>query len=104
VIGFPRLAGVMLGDYGYLAGMNGIGMDTATDPARAMWLVPSKTALQGNLDPLALAAGGQAMRDEARAILLAMRGRPFIFNLGHGITPETSPAHVAELVRLVRGA
>jgi uroporphyrinogen decarboxylase len=104
VIGFPRLAGVMLGDYGQLAGMNGIGMDTAMDPARAMWLVPSKTALQGNLDPLALAAGGRAMRDETRAILLAMRGRPFIFNLGHGILPQTSPEHVAELVALVRNA
>jgi uroporphyrinogen decarboxylase len=104
VIGFPRLAGVMLGDYGQLAGMDGVGMDTAMDPARAMWLVPSRTALQGNLDPLALVAGGRAMHDETRAILLAMRGRPFIFNLGHGILPQTSPAHVAELVRLVRGA
>jgi uroporphyrinogen decarboxylase len=44
------------------------------------------------------------MRDETRAILLAMRGRPFIFNLGHGIVPQTSPEHVAELVRLVRSA
>ena len=104
VIGFPRLAGVMLGDYGQLAGMNGVGMDTAMDPARAMWLVPSRTALQGNLDPLALVAGGRALQDETQAILLAMRGRPFIFNLGHGILPETSPAHVAELVRLVRAA
>jgi uroporphyrinogen decarboxylase len=104
VIGFPRLAGVMLGDYGQLAGMNAVGMDTAMDPARAMWLVPSRTALQGNLDPLALVAGGRAMREETQAILLAMRGRPFIFNLGHGILPQTLPAHVAELVRLVRGA
>jgi uroporphyrinogen decarboxylase len=104
VIGFPRLAGVMLGDYGHLAGMNGVGMDTAMDPARAMWLVPSRTALQGNLDPLALMAGGRAMHDETQTILLAMRGRPFIFNLGHGILPQTSPVHVAELVRLVRGA
>ncbi|MBV8397250.1 MAG: uroporphyrinogen decarboxylase [Acetobacteraceae bacterium] len=104
VIGFPRLAGVMLGDYGQLAGMQGIGMDTAMDPARAMWLVPHRTALQGNLDPVALAAGGPAMRDETRAILLAMRGRPFIFNLGHGILPHTSPEHVAELVALVRKA
>ncbi len=103
VIGFPRLAGLMLGDYGNFSGANGIGMDTATDPARAMWLVPQRTALQGNLDPLALAAGGDAMRDEACAILLAMKGRPFVFNLGHGIIPRTPPAHVAELVRMVRG-
>ncbi len=103
VIGFPRLAGVMLGDYGNIVGANGIGMDTSTDPARAMWLVPQRTALQGNLDPLALAAGGEALRDEARMILLAMKGRPFIFNLGHGIVPQTPPGHVAELLRIVRG-
>jgi len=104
VIGFPRLAGVMLGDYGHLAGVNAVGIDTSMDPARAMWLVPSATALQGNLDPLALATGGRAMREETQAILLAMRGRPFIFNLGHGIIPQTLPGNVAELVRLVRAA
>ncbi len=104
IIGFPRLAGVMLADYAVLSGVNGVGMDTAMDPGRAQWLVPSGTALQGNLDPLALLAGGPAMRDEAAAILLAMRGRPFIFNLGHGIVPQTPPEHVAALVEQVRAA
>jgi uroporphyrinogen decarboxylase len=104
VIGFPRLAGTMLGDYATMSGVSGVGMDTATDPARAQWLVPRRTALQGNLDPLALVAGGRAMADEADAILLAMRGRPFIFNLGHGIVPETPPDHVAALVERVRAA
>lgn len=102
VIGFPRLAGVMLGDYGALVGAQGIGMDTATDPQRAMWLVPQRTALQGNLDPIALLAGGEALEQEARTILLAMKGRPFIFNLGHGIVPQTPPEHVEALVRIVR--
>ncbi len=104
VIGFPRLAGTMLGDYAMMSGADGIGMDTATDPARAQWMVPARTALQGNLDPLALLAGGSALRDEARSILLAMRGRPFIFNLGHGIVPQTPPEHVAALTELVRAA
>jgi uroporphyrinogen decarboxylase len=104
IIGFPRLAGVMLGDYAVLAGTDGVGMDTAMDPARAQWLVPKRTALQGNLDPMALLAGGRAMRDEANAILLAMRGRPFVFNLGHGIVPQTPPDHVAALVEQVRAA
>ena len=104
IIGFPRLAGVMLGDYAVLTGTNGVGMDTAMDPARAQWLVPKRTALQGNLDPMALLAGGRAMRDEANAILLAMRGRPFVFNLGHGIVPQTPPDHVGALVELVRAA
>ncbi len=104
IIGFPRLAGTMLADYATMSGVNGVGMDTTTDPARVQWLVPKRTALQGNLDPMALVAGGRALENEAQAILLAMRGRPFIFNLGHGIVPETSPDHVAALVELVRGA
>jgi len=104
IIGFPRLAGVMLADYAVLSGVNGIGMDTAMDPGRAQWLVPKRTALQGNLDPMALLAGGRAMRDEASSILLAMRGRPFVFNLGHGIVPQTPPEHVSALVELVRAA
>jgi uroporphyrinogen decarboxylase len=59
-------------------------------------------ALQGNLDPLALVAGGIALEAETRSILGAMRGRPFVFNLGHGIVPQTPPENVAALVRLVR--
>jgi uroporphyrinogen decarboxylase len=104
VIGFPRLAGTMLGDYAVMSTADGIGLDTASDPARAQWLVPARTALQGNLDPLALLAGGKALSDEVRGILLAMRGRPFIFNLGHGIVPQTPPEHVATLAELVRAA
>ena len=101
VIGFPRLAGVMLGEYATTSKVSAAAMDTVMDPARAQWLVPEKCALQGNLDPLALVAGGSAMDDQARAILLAMRGRPFVFNLGHGVVPQTSPENVARLVELV---
>jgi uroporphyrinogen decarboxylase len=60
--------------------------------------------VQGNLDPLALVAGGSAMGRAVGEILDATRGRQFIFNLGHGVVPETPPEHVAELVRLVRSA
>ena len=104
IIGFPRLAGVMLADYATLSGADAVGIDTAMDPGRAQWLVGKRTALQGNLDPMALLAGGRAMAEEARTILVAMRGRPFIFNLGHGIVPQTPPEHVAALVELVRAA
>lgn len=103
VIGFPRLAGSMLGVYAAETGVRTVGMDTAIDPAWACGAVPAGVVLQGNLDPMALLAGGMALRTEASAILSAMRGRPFIFNLGHGIVPETPPEHVAELVRIVRG-
>ena len=66
--------------------------------------LPAKLAVQGNLDPLAVVAGGAAMRDEATYVLNAVRGRPFIFNLGHGIVPQTPPEHVAALLELVRGS
>ncbi|MEO8715842.1 MAG: uroporphyrinogen decarboxylase [Acetobacteraceae bacterium] len=102
LIGFPRLAGAMLGVYAAETGVDAVGMDTATDPAWARGAVLANVALQGNLDPMALLAGGEALRSEASAILAAMRGRPFVFNLGHGIVPETPPEHVAALVELIR--
>ncbi len=104
VIGFPRLAGTMIGAYGAATGCDAVAMDTATDPAVAARLVPSGTTLQGNLDPLALLAGGAALTGQADAVLAAVRGRPFVFNLGHGIVPQTPPEHVAALVEHVRRA
>ncbi len=104
VIGFPRLAGGMLGLYAEISGVDAVGMDTATDPAAVAAAVAAPVALQGNLDPVALLAGGGAMAAEVARILGALRGRAHVFNLGHGILPETPPAHVAELIALVRGA
>jgi uroporphyrinogen decarboxylase len=103
IIGFPRLAGLMVGDYA-ASGVNAIGMDTSMDLARAAAIVPRDVALQGNLDPMALVAGGEALTRETDAILRTMRGRPFVFNLGHGIVPQTPPDHVAALVDRVRAA
>ncbi len=104
VIGFPRLAGQMLGRYAAASGVDAVAMDTAPHPALAARDVPPTVALQGNLDPLALLAGGRALHDAAAAILAAMRGRPFVFNLGHGILPATPPEHVAALLEQVRAA
>jgi uroporphyrinogen decarboxylase len=101
VIGFPRLAGVMTRDYA-ATGVDGVGVDTGSDIAAVAAMLPAQMAVQGNLDPLAVVAGGSAMASEAAAILAAMRGRPFIFNLGHGIVPQTPPEHVAALLELVR--
>ena len=103
VIGFPRLAGPMLADYAVRTGMQGIGMDTSMDPKWAAANVAPEMALQGNLDPLVLMTGGIALETEARTLLSAMRGRPFIFNLGHGIEKDTPIDHVTALLRLVRG-
>ena len=102
VIGFPRLAGTMIAAYAAEAGVDTVGMDTTTDPRVVRRLVPETVALQGNLDPFALLQGGEVMEREVRAILHAMKDRPFIFNLGHGVMPPTPPAHVARLVELVR--
>ena len=103
VIGFPRLAGLMVGEYA-ATGVNAIGMDTSMDLARAAALLPDGIAMQGNLDPMALVAGGDALFAEVDTVLLAMKGRPFIFNLGHGIVPQTPPEHVKTLVERVRAA
>jgi len=79
-------------------------MDTGMDPVWAAKHVPAGIALQGNLDPQALVAGGPALIEQAESILAAMKGRPFIFNLGHGIVPPTPPEHVAALAeRLKKG-
>ncbi len=103
IIGFPRLAGPMLAEYAARTGVQALGMDTAMDPRWAATAVAPTQALQGNLDPLSLIAGGVALEAEARAILGAMRGRPFVFNLGHGIERTTPTENVSALVRIVRG-
>ncbi|HUB16867.1 MAG TPA: uroporphyrinogen decarboxylase [Acetobacteraceae bacterium] len=102
VIGFPRLAGMLIEEYVSATGVNAVGMDTGMDIALVRSLLRSNTALQGNLDPMALVAGGDALRREASAVLDALRGWPAVFNLGHGIVPQTPPAHVAQLAEQVR--
>ena len=104
LVGFPRLAGPLLVDYAARAGVDATAMDTAMDPRWAAQAVPAGMALQGNLDPLALVAGGAALEAETRSILAAMRGRPYVFNLGHGIVPQTPPEHVTALMRILRSA
>jgi uroporphyrinogen decarboxylase len=105
VIGFPRGAGVKTAQYAAATGVDGIGCDTSL-PLEFMRsvLARDQLVLQGNLDPLLLIVGGRELESRVRQILTAMAGIPFIFNLGHGIVPQTPPAHVARLVELVRGA
>ncbi len=104
IIGFPREAGAAAPDYARETGVQGMGVDTAGD---ARWLraaLGPKLALQGALDPQALLAGGAALEAGVRETLEAFAGGPHIFNLGHGITPEVPPEHVARLVSLAKGA
>ncbi|GLS41883.1 uroporphyrinogen decarboxylase [Mesorhizobium tianshanense] len=103
IIGFPKGAGGHYRSYRQKTGVTGLGLD---------WTVPLTTArelqrdgaVQGNLDPLRLVAGGKALAAGVEAILGALGGGPLIFNLGHGITPETPIAHVEAMVKMVRSA
>jgi uroporphyrinogen decarboxylase len=102
VIVFPRGAGIGYRTLGKAIAADGIGLDTTVPVGWARTNLQKRHALQGNLDPLALLAGGRALAGEVRRIRRALGKGPFIFNLGHGVLPETPPEHVAELVRLVR--
>jgi len=103
IIGFPKGAGGKLRAYAAETGVDAIGLDETVDPAWAARELPPGLPVQGNLDPLALVAGGEALRSAAATILDALGGRPHIFNLGHGIQQTTPIAHVEELVVLVKG-
>lgn len=103
VIGFPRGAQGSALWYVAETKVDGIGCDTSTPPYMMSEAFDGeRVVVQGNLDPLLLVAGGDALRNRIGSILELMAGRPFIFNLGHGIIPETPPEHVADLVRWVR--
>lgn len=102
IIGFPRLAASHLGVYAEQTGVDCVGLDTSADIARVAAQLDGGVAVQGNLDPLAVIAGGAAMRDQVTAIAQAARGRPHIFNLGHGILPQTPPEHVSDLITHLR--
>lgn len=103
VIGFPKGAGGKLGAYASETGVDAVGLDETVDPAWADRILPQAMPVQGNLDPLALLAGGEAQRADVRSILDAFAGRPHIFNLGHGILQQTPIAHVEQLVAMVKG-
>jgi uroporphyrinogen decarboxylase len=103
IIGFPRGAGANAERYVAETGVEGLGCDTAM-PLQQMRALADRSgvAVQGNLDPLLLAAGGPNFEARVRETLQVMRGAPFVFNLGHGIVPHTPPENVARLVDLVR--
>ncbi|MDQ4420594.1 uroporphyrinogen decarboxylase [Sphingobium sp. DEHP117] len=99
IIGFPKGAGAKLVDYARETGVDALGLDETIDPAWADSALPQALPVQGNLDPLVLIAGGKALDAAIDAILAAFPTRPHIFNLGHGITPETPIAHVEQMLK-----
>jgi uroporphyrinogen decarboxylase len=104
VIGFPRGAGALFGRYARETGVTAVGVDTQTPAAFARAEAPAGMALQGNLDPQLLIVGGQPLEAAARRVVEAFRGSPHVFNLGHGITPQTPPEHLAALIAAIRAA
>jgi uroporphyrinogen decarboxylase len=103
IIGFPRSAGTNLVRYVEQVPVNAVGLDWAIDRIFARNQIQSCVPVQGNVDPLALLAGGAALDRAVDATLEAFSARPFIFNLGHGILPETPIAHVEQMLKRVRG-
>lgn len=103
MIGFPRGAAGMLARYYAETGVSMLGIDYATPLEFADSVLPEQAGVQGNLDPLRLVAGGDAMRLRTEEIIAGLGNRPHVFNLGHGIVPQTPIEHVAELVQLVKG-
>lgn len=104
IIGFPKGVGPLLSEFVESVDVQGVSADTSMDMVWARDHPGSKAVLQGNLDPLLVVSGGAAMEEEASKLIETFRGQPFIFNLGHGLVPETPPEHVGRLVDLVQAS
>jgi uroporphyrinogen decarboxylase len=103
VIGFPKGAGGKLAAYARETAVDALGIDETVDPVWASREVPDGLPVQGNLDPLALIAGGDELKVAVGRVLDAFSARPHIFNLGHGILQDTPIAHVEQLIAIVKG-
>jgi uroporphyrinogen decarboxylase len=99
VIGFPRGSGQHLAAYARETGVSAVGLDETAVPEG----LPADLPVQGNLDPMALLAGGQALDFAIDEVLARFAGRPHVLNLGHGIDKETPIAHVEHLLKRLRG-
>ena len=102
ITGFPRGAGAMLPEYARVTGVTAVGLDTAAVPLFVNTALPEGMPVQGHLDPLLLIEGGERLDARVRDLVEAYAGRPHIFNLGHGVRPETPIAHVERVLKIVR--
>lgn len=101
IIGFPRGAGLLYERYAAETGVAGVGLDTTVPLAYAREKLQPRLAVQGNLDPVALLVGGTVLEQAVSAIRSGLGQGPFVFNLGHGVLPQTPPENVALLARLL---
>lgn len=102
IIAFPKGAGINYQDFAMLTGVTAVGLDATVPPSWAASVMQRQATVQGNLDPMLVVIGGRAMAQAAARILEALGGGPFVFNLGHGILPETPPEHVGQLCDFIR--
>jgi uroporphyrinogen decarboxylase len=102
IIGFPRGAGAQLPSYVAQTGVDAVSIDWTAEPKLIRDHVQNRVAVQGNLDPLALIAGGNTLDQAVDDVLENYADGRLIFNLGHGITPETPIAHVEQMLRRIR--
>jgi uroporphyrinogen decarboxylase len=103
IIGFPRGAGALLPAYVEATGVNAVSIDWTAEPSFIRERVQTRVAVQGNLDPLVLITGGDALNRAVDDVLANFAKGRLIFNLGHGIQPETPIAHVEQMLKRVRG-
>jgi uroporphyrinogen decarboxylase len=103
VIGFPRGAGEKIPRYVTQTGVNAVSLETGIDRAFARDNIQPLVPVQGNLDPDVLRAGGEPLDRAVDDVMAAFAARPFIFNLGHGILPDTPVEHVERMLKRVRG-
>jgi uroporphyrinogen decarboxylase len=103
IIGFPRGAGLLYGCYAAETGVDAIGLDTTVPAGYAREHLLPLAAVQGNLDPVLLIVGGKALETAVKELRCSLGGGPYVFNLGHGVLPETPPENVHALAQLLAG-
>ena len=104
IIGFPRGAGLHYERYITETGVDGIGLDAMVPPSYARARLQQLATVQGNLDPVLLIAGGAALETAVKELCRTLGSGPFVFNLGHGVLPETPPENVEALATLLAGS
>ena len=104
IIGFPRGAGLLYERYITETGVDGVGLDAMVPAGYAQSRLQQLATVQGNLDPVLLIAGGAALESAVKELCRTLGGGPFVFNLGHGVLPETPPENVEALARLLAGS
>ncbi|MEC7388941.1 MAG: uroporphyrinogen decarboxylase [Pseudomonadota bacterium] len=102
IIGFPKGAGHQYIDYVNKTGVDAVAIDTSVNPGWAAKMLDKKVVIQGNMDPISLLVGGESMLNQACSIISNMKERPHVFNLGHGVLPETPPENVEALAKYLR--